>query len=100
MYKIMVKPVAVYGSETQHMTEMGMKRLNTWEMEILRTIYGPVVEQGIWTIRTNQELQVLCKDLDIVDIENTGTDRISSQNGLWQGSQKIFENKLEGGEKR
>jgi hypothetical protein len=65
------------------MTEMGMKRLNTWEMEILRTIYGPVVEQGIWTIRTNQELQVLCKDLDIVDIENTGTDRISSQNGLW-----------------
>jgi hypothetical protein len=29
-------------------------------------IYGPVVEQGIWRVRTNQELRELCKDLDIV----------------------------------
>ena len=45
------------------MTEMDMKRLGTWERKILR-IYGPAEEQGIWRIRTNQELRELYKDLD------------------------------------
>jgi hypothetical protein len=35
-------------------------------MKILRRIYGPVVEQGIWRIRSNQELRELYKDLVIV----------------------------------
>jgi hypothetical protein len=26
------------------------EKLNTWERKILRAIYGPVVEQGIWRI--------------------------------------------------
>ena len=43
----MVKPVAVCGSETWVMSEMDMKRLDTWEGKILRRIYGPVVEQRI-----------------------------------------------------
>jgi hypothetical protein len=34
--------------------------------EIIRRIYRPVVEQGIWRIRTNKELRELYKDLDIV----------------------------------
>jgi hypothetical protein len=55
MYKAMIKPVVVYGSETWPMTEMDMKRLNTWERKILRRIYEPVVEQTIWSTRTNQE---------------------------------------------
>jgi hypothetical protein len=33
-------------------------------------MYGLVVEQGIWTIRTNQELRELYKDLDkVADIK-------------------------------
>jgi len=58
-----VKPVVLYGSKTWDMTEMDMKRLGTWERKILR-IYGPAEEQGIWRIRTNQELRELYKDLD------------------------------------
>ena len=46
------------------MTEMDMKRMGTWERKILRRIYGLVVEQGIWTIRPNQELRELYNDLD------------------------------------
>jgi hypothetical protein len=46
------------------MTEMDKKRLNIWESKILRRSYGPAVEQGIWRIRTNQELWELYKDLD------------------------------------
>jgi hypothetical protein len=36
-------------------TGVNMKGQNTWERRILR-IYIPVVEQGMWRIRTNQEL--------------------------------------------
>jgi hypothetical protein len=49
---------------------MDMKREDTWKREILMSIYGPVAEQGIWKIRTNQELRKLYKDLDtVVDIK-------------------------------
>jgi len=50
IYKMMVKPLVVFGSETGAMVEMGMTRLGMWERMILRRIYGPVVEQGIWRI--------------------------------------------------
>jgi len=33
---------------------------------MLTRIYGLVVEQGIWIVRSNQELRELYKDLDIV----------------------------------
>ena len=36
-----------------------MKRLSTWERKTLRRIYGPVVEQGMWRIRTDEELREL-----------------------------------------
>jgi hypothetical protein len=39
IYKMMVKPVVVYGSETWPMTVMDTKKLNTWERKILRNIY-------------------------------------------------------------
>jgi len=48
------------------MTEMDMKRLSTWEREILKRVYGPVAEQGMWITRTNQELSEVHVDLDIV----------------------------------
>jgi len=60
----MVKPVVVFGSETQAMAEMDMTGLGAWERMKWRRIYGPVVEQGIWRIWTNEELRELYKDLD------------------------------------
>ena len=52
---MMVKPTVVNGSDTWAMTEMDMKRLGTGKRNILRRIRGPVVEKGIWRIRTNRE---------------------------------------------
>ena len=49
MYKTVVKPAVVFGSETWTVTEVDMKRLGTGERKILR-IYGPVVQQGIWRV--------------------------------------------------
>jgi len=60
-----VKLVVIYGSETWAMTEMVMKRLGTWERQILGRISGPVVEQRMWRIRIDQDLRELYKDLDI-----------------------------------
>jgi hypothetical protein len=54
-----VKPVVVFGRERWAVTEMDMIGLGTWERKMLRRIYGPVVEQGIWRIRTNQEWREL-----------------------------------------
>jgi hypothetical protein len=55
--------------------------------ETLRRIYGRVVEQGMWRIRTNQELKEMYKDLDIVaDVKKKkkiGEVGTCSKNGLW-----------------
>jgi hypothetical protein len=66
----MVKPVAVYGSETWPMTDMDMKRLNMWKGKTIKRIYiyihGPVVEQGIQRIRAKWELWNLYEDFDLI----------------------------------
>jgi hypothetical protein len=46
------------------MAEMDTKILRAWNRKVLR-IHGPVVEQGIWRMRTNQEQTELYKDPDI-----------------------------------
>ena len=66
----MVKPVAVYVSETWTLTEMDMNRLGTRHRKVLRRIYGQVEEQGIWRKRTDQELRELYENLDrVADIK-------------------------------
>jgi hypothetical protein len=42
------------GSETWAVGEMDVKRLGTGERKILGRIHGPVIEQGIWRMRTDQ----------------------------------------------
>jgi hypothetical protein len=44
----------------------GYEKAGCWERKVLRCICGPVVEQGVWSNRTNQELRDLYNDLDIV----------------------------------
>jgi hypothetical protein len=83
---MIVKPV-VFGSETCAKTEMDMNRLGTWERKILRRIYVPAADQGTWSLKTNQELRELYKDLDIVaDIKKKRIDRTGHvvKNGSWK----------------
>jgi hypothetical protein len=74
----MVKPAVVCGSEMWVVTEMDVKTLDTWEKIILRKIYTSVVEQGIWRVRTDQELRELCKCLEAV--ADIGMDWTCSKN--------------------
>jgi hypothetical protein len=55
IYKTILKPTVMYGREAWSMTEKDKTRLNMWEREILRKVYGPVTEQGVWRIRRNEE---------------------------------------------
>jgi hypothetical protein len=45
------------GGETWAVPEMDRKRMGTGERKIL-IIHEPVIEQGIWRIRTNQDLYI------------------------------------------
>jgi len=65
IYKTIVQPAVVFGSEKWAMADMDKKRLARRERKILRRIYGPVVVQGIWRIRTTHELREQNKDLDV-----------------------------------
>jgi len=56
----------VCGSEIWAVAEVDMNSLGTWNGIILRRLLGPAVEQGMWRIRTDQELRELYKDLDTV----------------------------------
>jgi hypothetical protein len=53
----MVKPTVGFGSETWAVGGMDLNRLGTRKRGILRRIYGPVVEKGIWRKRTDQGLR-------------------------------------------
>ena len=86
------------GSETWAVAEMDKNSMGTWEREILRRIHGPVVEQGIWGIRTDQELRELYTDIDIAaGIEKKRLEWFGHVVGMDQGRtvKKIFESKPE-----
>ena len=70
-------PVVTCGNETWSVNVIDMKRLGTWDRKILRKVHGPAVQQGMWKIRTNQELRELYKNLDIITyIQNKRLERI------------------------
>jgi len=51
----------------QNATEM--ENCNCMPHTFLKRMCGPVVEEGMWRIGTNQELRELYKDIDIADIK-------------------------------
>jgi hypothetical protein len=65
-YKTIIRPIILYGSETWAVTGKMASTLMTWETKILRKIYGPKNEQGLWRIRNNLEIQNMYKSPDIV----------------------------------
>lgn len=67
IYKTLIRPVITYGCETWTLTNKTEEMLAVFERKILRKIYGPVNENGLWRIRYNYELKQLYKDVNIVD---------------------------------
>jgi hypothetical protein len=66
---------------------------------MLRRIFGQVVEQVMWRIRTAQEFRELCKDIDIVaDIKGKRLECIENLVRMDHGMaiKRMFESKPEG----
>lgn len=59
IYQAILQPVVLYGCETWTLTQADEQMLDTWERKVLRIIYGPIVENGVWRSRYNHELYKL-----------------------------------------
>ena len=58
LYKALVRPVGVYGSECWVLTENIKQKLLVFERKILRRIFGPTQKaNGDWRLKTNDELE-------------------------------------------
>ncbi|KAI5715018.1 hypothetical protein M8J77_009060 [Diaphorina citri] len=66
IYKTIIQPVLLYGSEVWTLSKVSEKKLVTFENKILRKIYGPVYENGTWRIKKNKEIRELFNEPDIV----------------------------------
>lgn len=65
LYKTLIRPVLLYGSETWAVGSADNCRLSIFERKVLRTIYGPVNDEGSWRKRYNYELYQLFKEPDV-----------------------------------
>jgi hypothetical protein len=68
IYKTLIRSLVLYGSESWTFTKRDEEKLRIFERRILRRIYGPTCEYGVWRIKYNDELYSLYKDPDIVRI--------------------------------
>jgi hypothetical protein len=66
VYKTLIRHVATYGAETWTLTVTEDNTLRMSERKIIRRIYGPVMENKVWRIRYNEELNTLLKGEYIV----------------------------------
>jgi hypothetical protein len=66
MYKVPVRLVLTYASETWTLSKTDERLLSVFERRILRYIFGTVQENGVWRKRYNHELYDLFNERDIV----------------------------------
>ena len=55
----------MYGCEVLTMPKKSEKLIDTFERKILRRIYGPINENGMWKMRSNKEIYDLFKEPEI-----------------------------------
>jgi hypothetical protein len=55
LYKTLMRPILMYGSESWPLSKKDENLLQAFERRILRRICGPVNEGGIWRIRYSNE---------------------------------------------
>ena len=67
IHKSIIRPIVTDGCETWAMTVTEQYHLLVFERRVLRKIYGPTRDNdGAWRIKTNEELENLIKNKNIV----------------------------------
>jgi hypothetical protein len=54
-----VRPVLTYGNESWPLTKRYENMFLIFERRILRRIYGPINENGMWRLKYNHELYIM-----------------------------------------
>jgi hypothetical protein len=67
LYRSVIRPVVTYACETWTLKETTTNRLMVFERKVLRKTFGPTNENGIWRIKTNQELDKIIKRKNIIN---------------------------------
>lgn len=78
IYKTIIRPIVVYGSEVWTLGIKEQTMLGVWERKILRKIYGGKRSAGGWERRTNKEIQELYREPDVVAV-------VKGQRLRWMG---------------
>lgn len=68
IYKTILRPIITYGSESWTLTKLQENKLKIFERKILRRIFGPICENGVWRSRYNDELYTIYGDTDVVKV--------------------------------
>jgi hypothetical protein len=72
IYKTLIRPVGVCGSETWPLKIGDIENLEIFKRRILRAIGGPIKEREEWHMRNNKELYDLYKEEDIITFIKLG----------------------------
>ena len=67
LYYTVIRPIVTYSCETWILKETIINKLLVFERKILRKIFGPNNGNGIWRIKTNQELDEIIKRKNIIN---------------------------------
>ena len=67
LYQTIIRPIVTYACETWILKDTIINKLLVFERKILRKIFGPLNEKGIWRIKTNQELDEIIKHKNIIN---------------------------------
>jgi hypothetical protein len=67
LYYSVIRPIVTYSCETWILKETIINKLLVFERKILRKIFGPNNENGVWRIKSNQELDEIIKRKNIIN---------------------------------
>lgn len=88
LYKTVIRPTVLYGSELWILNKINMNKLEVWERKMLRKIYGGKRFGEIWLPRSNKELSDLYGEPSIVGV-------IKSKRLRWLGHvSRLSENRI------
>jgi hypothetical protein len=66
LHRTLIRPVVTYATETWTLNISAKNALRILERKIIKKIYGPVCEDGIWRVRSNSKFNSLLQEEDIV----------------------------------
>ena len=66
-YKVLIRPVLTYASETWTLCKTNKRRLSLFEGKVLRCVFGAKQKNGTWRKRYNYELYEIFNEPNIVN---------------------------------